>query len=204
MTHLFTCTFFFFQGGQVRLSTIPRKAELQVELGKVRSECDVSIVDRLNSLLQPQKLVTTEMMASHMYTSYNKHVSLVRNISDYFSVLNLIFIYFYVTLHLVVVVCFPHKHKAFAEVFLDDSRTPAHCHVSMSINAPLLVLVVRFPIPDLRSDQERGPWFKKSLQKELLQLELEDLEIKTEFTGGNSSEQTKMELTFKELNGTHL
>uniref|UniRef100_A0A8C2ENK8 Autophagy related 2B n=1 Tax=Cyprinus carpio TaxID=7962 RepID=A0A8C2ENK8_CYPCA len=157
------------QGGQVRLSTIPRRAELQVELGKVRSECDVSIVDRLNSLLQPQKLVTTEMMASHMYTSYNKHVSL---------------------------------HKAFAEVFLDDSRTPAHCHVSMSINAPLLVLVVRFPIPDLRSDQERGPWFKKSLQKELLQLELEDLELKTEFTGGNSSEQTKMELTFKELNGS--
>uniref|UniRef100_A0A8C2ENF5 Autophagy related 2B n=1 Tax=Cyprinus carpio TaxID=7962 RepID=A0A8C2ENF5_CYPCA len=92
------------------------------------------------------------------------------------------------------------QHKAFAEVFLDDSRTPAHCHVSMSINAPLLVLVVRFPIPDLRSDQERGPWFKKSLQKELLQLELEDLELKTEFTGGNSSEQTKMELTFKELN----
>uniref|UniRef100_A0A672QL42 Autophagy related 2B n=1 Tax=Sinocyclocheilus grahami TaxID=75366 RepID=A0A672QL42_SINGR len=157
------------QGGQVRLSTIPRRAELQVELGKVRSECDVSIVDRLNSLLQPQKLVTTEMMASHMYTSYNKHVSL---------------------------------HKAFAEVFLDDCRTPAHCHVSVSINAPLLVLVVRFPIPDLRSDQERGPWFKKSLQKELLQLELEDLELKTEFTGGSSSEQTKMELTFKELNGS--
>uniref|UniRef100_A0A8C1FWK0 Autophagy related 2B n=1 Tax=Cyprinus carpio TaxID=7962 RepID=A0A8C1FWK0_CYPCA len=113
---------------------------------------------------------------------------------------SLIFIYFYVTLHLIVIVCFPHNHKAFAEVFLDDSRTPAHCHVSMSINAPLLVLVVRFPIPDLRSDQERGPWFKKSLQKELLQLELEDLELKTEFTGGNSSEQTKMELTFKELN----
>uniref|UniRef100_A0A8C1VR73 Autophagy related 2B n=1 Tax=Cyprinus carpio TaxID=7962 RepID=A0A8C1VR73_CYPCA len=110
------------------------------------------------------------------------------------------FHFFYVTLHLIVVVCFPHKHKAFAEVFLDDSRTPAHCHVSVSINAPLLVLVVRFPIPDLRSDQERGPWFKKSLQKELLQLELEDLELKTEFTGGNSSEQTKMELTFKELN----
>ncbi|XP_057199403.1 autophagy-related protein 2 homolog B isoform X3 [Triplophysa rosa] len=157
------------QGGQVRLSAIPRKAELQVELGKVCTECDVSIVDRLNSLLQPQKLVTTEMMASHMYTSYNKHISL---------------------------------HKAFAEVFLDDSRNPAHCHVSVSVNAPLLVLVVRFPIPDLRSDQERGPWFKKSLQKELLRLELEELEFKTELTGGNSSEQTKMELTFKELRGS--
>lgn len=64
----------------MRLSTIPRKAEIQVELGAVRSELDISIVDRLNSLLQPQKLATTEMMASHMYASYNKHVSLVRNI----------------------------------------------------------------------------------------------------------------------------
>lgn len=63
----------------MRLSTIPRKAEIQVELGPVRSELDISIVDRLNSLLQPQKLATTEMMASHMYTSYNKHVSLVRS-----------------------------------------------------------------------------------------------------------------------------
>ncbi|XP_056151648.1 autophagy-related protein 2 homolog B [Lampris incognitus] len=156
------------QGGQVRLSTIPRKAEIKVELGAIRSELDISIVDRLNSLLQPQKLATTEMMASHMYTSYNKHVSL---------------------------------HKAFAEVFLDDSRTPTNYHVSLTINAPVLSLAVRFPIPDLRSDQERGPWFKKSLQKEILYLELEDLEMKTEFMGGSSPEQTKMELTFRELVG---
>ncbi|KAF3701263.1 Autophagy-related protein 2 -like protein B [Channa argus] len=156
------------QGGQVRLSTIPRKAEIQVELGPVRSELDISIVDRLNSLLQPQKLATTEMMSSHMYTSYNKHVSL---------------------------------HKAFTEVFLDDSHTPSNCHVSLTVNAPVLGLAVRFPIPDLRSDQERGPWFKKSLQKEVLYLELEDLEVKTEFMGGSTPDQTKMELTFRELIG---
>ncbi|XP_033498307.1 autophagy-related protein 2 homolog B isoform X1 [Epinephelus lanceolatus] len=156
------------QGGQVRLSTIPRKAEIQVELGPVRSELDISIVDRLNSLLQPQKLATTELMASHMYTSYNKHVSL---------------------------------HKAFTEVFLDDSHTPTNCHVTLTVNAPLLGLAIRFPIPDLRSDQERGPWFKKSLQKEVLYLELEDLEVKTEFMGGSSPDQTKMELTFRGLIG---
>uniref|UniRef100_A0A667YET7 Autophagy related 2B n=1 Tax=Myripristis murdjan TaxID=586833 RepID=A0A667YET7_9TELE len=156
------------QGGQVRLSTIPRKADIQVELGPVRSELDISIVDRLNSLLQPQKLATTEMMASHMYTSYNKHVSL---------------------------------HKAFTEVFLDDSRTPTSCHVTLTVNAPVMCLAIRFPIPDLRSDQERGPWFKKSLQREILYLELEDLEVKTEFMGGSSPDQTKMELTFRELVG---
>lgn len=73
--------------------------------------------------------------------------------------------------------------------------------MALSVNAPHLVLVVRFPIPDLRSDQERGPWFKKSLQKEVLCLELEDLELKTEFSGNSSPEQTKIELTFKELSG---
>uniref|UniRef100_A0A3Q3L1L7 Autophagy related 2B n=1 Tax=Mastacembelus armatus TaxID=205130 RepID=A0A3Q3L1L7_9TELE len=156
------------QGSQVRLSSIPRKAEIHVELGPVHSEVDISIVDRLNSVLQPQKLATTEMMASHMYTSYNKHVNL---------------------------------HKAFTEVFLDDSHTPTSCHVSLTVNAPVLGLAIRFPIPDLRSDQERGPWFKKSLQKEVLYLELEDLEVKTEFMGGGSPDQTKMELTFRELIG---
>uniref|UniRef100_A0A673ZD39 Autophagy related 2B n=1 Tax=Salmo trutta TaxID=8032 RepID=A0A673ZD39_SALTR len=93
------------------------------------------------------------------------------------------------------------EHKAFTEVFLDDSRTPANTHLSITVNAPVLSLVVRFPIPDLRLDQERGPWFKKSLQKEVLYLELEDLEVKTEFTGESSPEQTKMELTFRELVG---
>lgn len=93
------------------------------------------------------------------------------------------------------------QHKAFTEVFLDDTHTPTNCHVSLTISAPVLCIAVRFPIPDLRSDQERGPWFKKSLQKEILYLDLEDLEVKMEFMGGSSPDQTKMELTFRELIG---
>ncbi|KAM5274604.1 autophagy-related protein 2 homolog B isoform 2-T2 [Ctenodactylus gundi] len=157
------------QGNQARLTSVPQKAELQIKLNPVCCELDISIVDRLNSLLQPQKLTTVEMMASHMYTSYNKHVSL---------------------------------HKAFTEVFLDDSHNPANCRVSVQVATPALNLSVRFPIPDLRSDQERGPWFKKSLQKEILQLAFSDLEFKTEFIGGSSPEQIKLELTFRELVGS--
>ncbi|KAK2544005.1 Atg2b [Columba livia] len=157
------------QGSQGRLSAVPQKAELQIKLSPVLCELDISIVDRLNSLLQPQKLTTVEMMASHMYASYNKHINL---------------------------------HKAFTEVFLDDSHTPANCRVSVQVTAPALNLSVRFPIPDLRSDQERGPWFKKSLQKEILHLEFTDVEFKTEFIGGSTPEQVKLELTFKELTGS--
>uniref|UniRef100_A0A8C4MTB2 Autophagy related 2B n=1 Tax=Equus asinus TaxID=9793 RepID=A0A8C4MTB2_EQUAS len=157
------------QGNQARLSSVPQKAELQIKLNPVFCELDISIVDRLNSLLQPQKLSTVEMMASHMYTSYNKHISL---------------------------------HKAFTEVFLDDSHNPANCRISVQVATPALNLSVRFPIPDLRSDQERGPWFKKSLQKEILHLSFTDLEFKTEFVGGSTPEQIKLELTFRELVGS--
>ncbi|XP_031213724.1 autophagy-related protein 2 homolog B isoform X1 [Mastomys coucha] len=157
------------QGNQARLSSVPQKADLQIKLNPVCCELDISIVDRLNSLLQPQKLTTVEMMASHMYASYNKHISL---------------------------------HKAFTEVFLDDSHSPANRRVSVQVATPALHLSVRFPIPDLRSDQERGPWFKKSLQKETLHLEFTDLESKTEFVGGSTPEQTKLELTFRELSGS--
>ncbi|XP_049755202.1 autophagy-related protein 2 homolog B isoform X1 [Elephas maximus indicus] len=157
------------QGSQARLSSVPQKAELQIKLNPVFCELDISIVDRLNSLLQPQKLPTVEMMASHMYTSCNKHISL---------------------------------HKAFTEVFLDDSHNPANCRISVQVGTAALNLSVRFPIPDLRSDQERGPWFKKSLQKEILHLAFMDLEFKTEFTGGSTPEQAKLELTFRELAGS--
>lgn len=157
------------QGNQARLSSVPQKAELQIKLNPVRCELDISIVDRLNSLLQPQKLTTVEMMASHMYASYNKHISL---------------------------------HKAFTEVFLDDSHSPANRRLSVQVATPALHLSVRFPIPDLRSDQERGPWFKKSLQKETLHLDFTDLECQTECVGGSTPEQTKLELTFRELSGS--
>ncbi|XP_069493788.1 autophagy-related protein 2 homolog B isoform X2 [Ambystoma mexicanum] len=157
------------QGSQGRLSAIPQKSELHINLSPVFCELDISIVDRLNSLLQAQKLTTVEMMASHLYTSYNKHISL---------------------------------HKAFTEIFLDDSRTPTNLRVSINVTAPEINLAVRFPIPDLRSDQERGAWFKKSLQKEILYLHFMDPEFKTEFLGDPTPEQVKLELTFKELTGT--
>lgn len=126
------------------------------------------------------------------------------NISDVIILCIYIFIYTRVYICMIILIInykLISQHKAFTEVFLDDSHTPTNCHVSLTVSAPLLGLAVRFPIPDLRSDQERGPWFKKSLQKEVLHLELEDVEVKTEFMGGSTPDQTKMELTFRELIG---
>lgn len=109
--------------------------------------------------------------------------------------------FIYVISHLACVLMPDFQHKAFTEVFLDDAHSPANCRVSVQVATPALSLSVRFPIPDLRADQERGPWFKKSLQKEILHLAFTDLEFKTEFVGGSTPEQMKLELTFRELAG---
>nr|DBA14499.1 TPA: hypothetical protein GDO54_005457 [Pyxicephalus adspersus] len=156
------------QGSSGRLGSAPQRSELQIHLASTSCELDITIVDRLNSLLQAQKLGTVEMMTSHLFASYNKHISL---------------------------------HKDFPEVLLDDSRSPVSTRTSVLISAPSLHLAVRFPIPDLRSDQERGPWFKKSLQKEILHMRFSDAEFKTEVLRGSSPEQLKLEFTFKELAG---
>ena len=43
-------------------------------------------------------------------------------------------------------------------MFLEDIRAPTHCYVTLSIHAPVMRLAVRFPIPDLLSDQkDLGP-----------------------------------------------
>lgn len=97
--------------------------------------------------------------------------------------------------------CFSLQQRAFTEVFRDDSGSPANYRTSVQLTTPSFKMAIRFPIPDLRSDQERGPWFKKSLQKEVLHLEFSELEFKTEYCGSLAHEQLKLELTFKELLG---
>uniref|UniRef100_A0A665UX69 Autophagy related 2B n=1 Tax=Echeneis naucrates TaxID=173247 RepID=A0A665UX69_ECHNA len=140
-------------------------------------------------------VVVVNGLLKHMFIPYFCMKLRLRRISCIFRDYTILYIIY------IIVSAIISQHKAFTEVFLDDSHTPTNCHVSLTVNAPVLGLVVRFPIPDLRSDQERGPWFKKSLQKEVLYLELEDLEVKTEFMGGSSPNQTKMELTFRDVIG---
>src|SRR4029434_588112 len=94
-------------------------------------------------------------------------------------------------------VCTCVQHKAFAEVFLDDSRTPAQCEVCVCVSTPRLVLCLRFPIPDLRCDAERGPWFRRRLQREQLLLEFQELELKSHFTGGTHAEQSTVGLNYR-------
>uniref|UniRef100_A0A8C4Q9H4 Autophagy related 2B n=1 Tax=Eptatretus burgeri TaxID=7764 RepID=A0A8C4Q9H4_EPTBU len=143
----------------------PRE-EISVELGRACCEVDVSLLDRLSSILRPQGLQAGEPMTSHMYMSCNPYSSLSR---------------------------------AFCQA-LDESPCPRERQVGLTLQAPQLCIRLRFPIPDLRADPERGPWFHKSLRPESLILRMTKVELKSELgTGANESQN--LDISFKDLYG---
>ncbi|XP_051900923.1 LOW QUALITY PROTEIN: autophagy-related protein 2 homolog A-like [Pristis pectinata] len=79
---------------------------------------------------------------------------------------------------------------------------PAQGHpTAVRITAPKAHLRLQFPVPDLRPEAERRPWFQKAVRKESLRLECKDLTFKTDF--GASVEPFKYELSFSDLHGIY-
>ncbi|XP_032812105.2 autophagy-related protein 2 homolog B [Petromyzon marinus] len=162
------------QGGRARGSTPAPKATLTVDLGRAKCEFDISVVDRLSSVLHPQPTQSGETMSSHMYMSYNPLTSMTR---------------------------------AFTQVLMDDEASAAaERRTTLVARAPSLRLAVRFPIPDLRPLQERGPWFRKSLRPEVLRIDLTELDLQAELGGGaavgvGSADRRHYHLQFRELHG---
>ncbi|CAM9594741.1 unnamed protein product [Lampetra planeri] len=162
------------QGGRGRGSTPAPKATLTVDLGRAKCEFDISVVDRLSSVLHPQPTQSGETMSSHMYMSYNPLTSMTR---------------------------------AFTQVLMDDEASAAaERRTTLVARAPSLRLAVRFPIPDLRPLQERGPWFRKSLRPEVLRIDLTELDLQAELGGGaavavGSADRRHYHLQFRELHG---
>uniref|UniRef100_S4RCB8 Autophagy related 2B n=1 Tax=Petromyzon marinus TaxID=7757 RepID=S4RCB8_PETMA len=161
-------------GGRARGSTPAPKATLTVDLGRAKCEFDISVVDRLSSVLHPQPTQSGETMSSHMYMSYNPLTSMTR---------------------------------AFTQVLMDDEASAAaERRTTLVARAPSLRLAVRFPIPDLRPLQERGPWFRKSLRPEVLRIDLTELDLQAELGGGaavgvGSADRRHYHLQFRELHG---
>ncbi|XP_018409817.1 PREDICTED: autophagy-related protein 2 homolog A [Nanorana parkeri] len=59
---------------------------------------------------------------------------------------------------------------------------------------------LQFPVPDLGPVSERRPWTEKAVRKERLEMEVTDMEIKTQSRNG-TEEPSKIEITFSDLHG---
>lgn len=85
---------------------------------------------------------------------------------------------------------------------MDEGPSPEDKKIDLHISSPFAVLLVRFPIADLRPEQNRRPWWQRELRKDVLILECTELFIQT-VIGGDEG-QLKLEFTSKEVHGKHL
>ncbi|XP_038643501.1 autophagy-related protein 2 homolog A-like [Scyliorhinus canicula] len=75
---------------------------------------------------------------------------------------------------------------------------------AVRLTAPRAHLRLQFPVPDLRPETERTPWFQKAVRKESLRLECTDLICRTELGAAGSGDPVKYEATFSDLHGEWL
>lgn len=127
------------QNKKTRPSHISTKTEVTFALQQCWCEIDLSLYDRLSSVLSSQPLCHTDYVSKG----------------------------------------FP-KNTPYYEAF--ENTTIIDHHISMKIQCPFFVLKFRFPIPDLRPDVDKGrhPWWKRSIRKDVLYVNLVDTIFQTE------------------------
>ncbi|XP_048475573.1 autophagy-related protein 2 homolog A [Rhincodon typus] len=74
---------------------------------------------------------------------------------------------------------------------------------SVRLTAPRAHLRLQFPVPDLRPEPERTPWFQKAVRRETLRLEFTDLCCRTELGATSRTEPVKYEASFTDLHGVY-
>ncbi|XP_041037856.1 autophagy-related protein 2 homolog A [Carcharodon carcharias] len=74
---------------------------------------------------------------------------------------------------------------------------------TVRLTAPRAHFRLQFPVPDLRPEPERTPWFQKAVRKESLRLECTDLTCKTELGATARTEPVKYEASFSDLHGVY-
>ncbi|XP_077993352.1 autophagy-related protein 2 homolog A-like [Glandiceps talaboti] len=156
------------QGHQSSRSSYKPRTDILLEIGNARIELDMTLVDRLTSLLNPQPLQDSDKYS--MYKSLH-HANI------------------------------PMTRQAFFSQAIDETPTYRDQRIDIHVTCPSSVIALKFPIPDLRpqNDIDRRPWWKRALRKETLFVEVTEAAFYTKL--GGYDQVGKYELTFKEMHG---
>ncbi|XP_046401930.1 autophagy-related protein 2 homolog B isoform X2 [Ischnura elegans] len=120
-------------------------SSLTINLQPCNVELDISIVDRITAILNPQPLCqkTANKFGFNVGQTFMNQQS-----------------------------CF---YQAVENPFTQDYK------LEIKVSCPLLTVKTRFPIPDLRPihEMDRPPWWKRSVRKDVMILELTDASLRT-------------------------
>ena len=148
---------------------------IKLDLTDCKSEVDISIIDRLSDLLYCFDANSTVPVS----TSASGNCSTVTSNALY-----------------------ENDYALFQKV-LDESEAK-RVKVDFEFNSSQLSIDFRFPIPDLRPELQRRPWFQRMLRDEVLYLTIKDLKCQTKFISGSEQNQLNedakvVKLRFKEM-----
>uniref|UniRef100_UPI00398F0016 autophagy-related protein 2 homolog A n=1 Tax=Pristiophorus japonicus TaxID=55135 RepID=UPI00398F0016 len=97
----------------------------------------------------------------------------------------------------------PTSISGFSALRAEPTAVPGH-PTAVQLTAPKAHFRLQFPVPDLRPEPERRPWFHKAVRKESLQLECTDLLFRTELGAAiATTEPVKYEVSFSDLHGVY-
>ena len=143
---------------------------VRLQLSDCKSEVDISIIDRLSDLLY--SFDTTSKGLASTNASGNFAVTPASALCDVDAVL-------------------------FQKV-LDESETKSFKY-ELHLTSTHMHVAFRFPIPDLRPEIQRRPWFERMLRDEILHLDIKDLDCQT-LTATNIEQNRKsIKCRFREM-----
>ncbi|XP_014232573.1 autophagy-related protein 2 homolog A [Trichogramma pretiosum] len=126
--------------GQITKYSNPR-TEFDITLKPCQCELDISIIDRISMLLNPEPICVSSPASTVARGNINQQTLFYQAV----------------------------------ESPLPDSRT------DIKVNASKCIIILRFPIPDLRPRYDRVPWWKRSIRPDYMTLHLTDAKAQTLF-----------------------
>ncbi|XP_047132306.1 autophagy-related protein 2 homolog B isoform X1 [Hydra vulgaris] len=154
-------------------NSFPPKFSIEVDASELNIEIDLSMRDRIISLISPAPLYKMNN-ASHDNAPF-MYASLATGHSA-------------------------NQQTAFRQA-MDDSPVITDKKTDITIRCPFLTAVIRIPIPDLQSnnDIDKRTWWRKTVHKESLQVQIYKAEFKTSISSMLST--LSYELFFKSCKG---
>nr|XP_004226712.2 autophagy-related protein 2 homolog B-like [Ciona intestinalis] len=118
--------------------------DVKIQLADCTCEVDISIVDRLSTLLN---YPCSGMGSAGQYSLYRTSGN----------------------------------NQSIFQKVLDEDAERKVSSFDVNLSCPNVKIILLFPIPDLRSEMDRRPWFKQSIREEQMHCMLHELQLSTQF-----------------------
>ena len=152
--------------------------KIYLQLADCKSEVDISIIDRLSDLMYSFNIYLKKVPSTNISGTYPPQTSKI--VTD----------------------------QSLFQRILEDENESKKKKIDFYLASSSVHIDFRFPIPDLRPEIERRPWFKRMLRDEILQLDIKDLDCRITVVSSDEANhitmrQKSIQCRFRELSASY-